>query len=249
MLGSHRNRPAERALCALVATSEGRAAGWADTALEVGLELVALTRSDLWPEHWHKSRSPEVGAQWRAALATRHTDVAVVDGWSGTSDDLVRIAARAGVPSVLLLDGHEATCALGSRLRSSDGAACDAVEGLHPCLACAAAGPPRASWVPADQQPLRWMKRRMALDAEFAAARVVGARSAPHAQDLRGRGVAPPGGLHVLDSADAWRAALHAALGAGAPSVPAEGWFEARMAAEELSAWDAGARGAGPEGA
>ncbi len=242
-----RVEPQEGALRVLAATTPARREGWLESLPGVALEVVVLTRSDLWPEHWHKTRSPEVADRWRAALTAHAPEVAVVDGWLGASDDLVRVAARANVPSVLILDGHEATCALGSRRRSSDGAPCDAVEGLHPCLSCASAAPPRANWLPQDEQVLRFMQRRTALEAELAAARVIGARSRSHAAVLCARGIAPPNGPVVLDSADSWHAALQRAHSAGAPSVAAEGWFEARMTAEGQRAWDAAARAAGRE--
>ena len=242
-----REVPEQGALRVLAATTPARSESWLGGLQGVALEVVVLTRSDLWPEHWHKSRSPEVAERWRDALKAHAPDVAVVDGWLGASDDHVRVAARASVPSVLILDGHEATCALGSRRRSSDGTPCDAIEGLHACLSCASAAPPRADWLPQDEQVLRFMQRRTAIEAELATARVIGTRSRPHAAVLRDRGVALPSGPVVLDSADSWQAALYRAHSAGAPRVAAEGWFEARMTAEGLRVWDAAARATGRE--
>src|SRR5687767_9617037 len=90
----------------LIAARPARAARWAG--LASGLEQAGFTcrvlsppRTDRWPEHWHKSRSPEAAEAWRAALTVQRASVAIVDGWRGMSDDLVRVAARAGVPCVL----------------------------------------------------------------------------------------------------------------------------------------------------
>lgn len=237
----------------LIAARAARNARWAG--LAAGLEgaglscrVVSPTRSDRWPEHWHKSRSPEAAESWRAALVAERASVAVVDGWRGTSDDLVRVAARAGVPSVLFLGEHDATCALGTRLRATDGAHCDAVEGFHPCLVCAAEAPPRATWVPGEQRPLLFGRRRAALAAELAAARVVAVPSEAHGALLERHGASftgPPtvieGGAEAATPArlDAWREVLRAAHERAAPSVPPEAWFEARLAVEELRAWDA----------
>jgi len=237
---------------ALIGARASRAARWA--ALVAGLEREGVTccvltpaRTDRWPEHWHKSRSPEAAEAWRGALEHERVSVAVVDGWRGLSDDLVRVAARAGVPCVLYLDEHDATCALGTRLRATDGAACDAVEGFHPCLGCASEAPPRATWVPVEQRPLIFGRRRAALAAELAAARAVVVPSDAHAARLARHGAAltgPPvviaGGLETVSPAQlvAWRAVLRGASERGAPSVAPEAWFEARLAAEELRAWD-----------
>lgn len=239
----------------LIAARAARAACWAG--LAAGLARAAVTchvfsptRTDRWPEHWHKSRSPEAAESWRAALSAERASVAVVDGWRGMSDDLVRVAAQVGVPCVLLLGEHDATCALGTRLRTTDGAFCDAVEGFHPCLACASEAPPRATWVPVEQRPLLFGRRRAALAAELAAARVVAVPSEAHAELMTRRGAAfvtlPTVLAGAPDAAtpaalDAWLGALRTALARGAPSVPPEAWFEARLAAEELRAWDASA--------
>jgi hypothetical protein len=240
----------------LIAARAARAARW--EGLAAGLESASVTcrvlsptRSDRWPEHWHKSRSPEAAEAWRTALETERVSVAVVDGWRGMSDDLVRVAARAGVPCVLFLGEHDATCALGTRLRATDGAPCDAVEGFHPCLACAAEAPPRATWVPTEQRPLLLGRRRAALATELAAARVVAVPSEAHAVLLARHGASfatPPTVVEGAPGAvtpavlEVWLGGLRTALARGVPSVPPEGWFEARLAAEELRAWDERAR-------
>ncbi|HVS17732.1 MAG TPA: glycosyltransferase, partial [Planctomycetota bacterium] len=110
-------------------------------------EVLRLARPDLYFDHWHKSRSPQVAARVRELLAERGIEVLHVHHWLRLSRDLVHAAALAGVPRVVTLHDAWTSCPLAFRVRSADGAPCDAPVGPQPCVACAGRVPPHTPWV------------------------------------------------------------------------------------------------------
>jgi glycosyltransferase involved in cell wall biosynthesis len=172
-------------------------------------ELVELRRPDLHFDHWHKSRSPAVAARLRELLAARAVEVLHVHHWLRLSRDLVHAAARAGVPSVVSLHDAWTSCALAFRVRSRDGAPCDAPAGPDPCVACAGRVPPHTPWVDTARGWMALAERQRDLVRELRLARAVTAPTAAHA------------------------AALEPALGLGAGALAASVLAPARAPLEE----------------
>lgn len=139
----------------------------------VSCEVLRLARPDLFFDHWHKSRSPQVAARVRALVAERAIDVVHVHHWLRLSRDLVHAAALAGVPSVVTLHDAWSSCPLAFRVRSADGAPCAAPVGPDPCVACAARVPPRTPWVDTARGWMALAERQRDLARELRLARAV----------------------------------------------------------------------------
>jgi len=200
---------------------------------------LSFARGDPLPDHWHKSR--HIASEHALAAAVRELGIELVHvhHWQGLSRSLVLAAARAGVPSVVSLHDAWIACPIGSRVRPSDGAACDATVGAHPCLTCASEAGPRTPWVPLEQSFLLLAERQRDLARELELARVRWITSAALAEPLA-RWFAHPVQLELLAEPDlaALVRGYRAALAQGVPAVPAEEWFEARILAEAARAWD-----------
>lgn len=200
---------------------------------------LSLARTDRSPDHWHKSRSLATEHALAAAVRELRIEVVHVHHWQGLSRSLVLAAARAGVPAVVSLHDAWIACPIGSRVRTVDSAACDATLGAHPCLACAGAAGPRTPWVPMEQEFLLLAERQRDLQRELELARVRWITDAPLAAQLaRWLGSPVCAELMLEPQLEVLQAGYRAALAQGAPAVPAEEWFEARMQVEAQRAWD-----------
>jgi hypothetical protein len=196
-----------------------------------------LARTDLRPEHWHKTLSPDVSAKLREHLARERPDVVHVHHWLGLSRDLVLTSARERVPAVVTLHDAWISCPIGTRTLA-DGSACESPVGALPCSPCASRRDP-APWVPLEQAFLTVGERQRDLARELALARVrlvsnrELARALPRwfAAELELELLEAPTVEQLLE-----RCARAVAL--GAPAVEPAAWFEARLQGEALRAWD-----------
>lgn len=203
-------------------------------------ESPCFSRDDRWPDHWHKSRHLGVEHALVACVRERDIELVHVHHWEGLSRSLVLAAARAGVPAVVSLHDAWIACLIGSRVRPVDGAPCDVTVGAHPCLACAAAVGPRTPWVPMEQSFLLLAERQRDLQRELELARACWITS-PQLVEPLARWFAQPVRATEMFEPDvvALLAGYRSACSQGAPTVPAEEWFEARLLAESQRAWDA----------
>ena len=153
---------------------------------EGGLKVLRLLRPDLYFDHWHKSRSPQVVRALREILREERPDVVHVHHWIRLSRDLVLAAARAGVPAVVSLHDLWTSCLIAFRLLPGSGAFCEAPIAAHPCIACAGKLAPRTPWVPLEAAFLALAERQRDLACELALARVRIVPSRAHARALAG---------------------------------------------------------------
>ena len=176
----------------LVATGSMASAGDEPSVREEdGVRVHTLARGDLYFDHWQKSNSPGIGAAWRELLQRERPDLVHVQHWLRLTDELVLGAARQGIPAVLSLHDHFASCLLVSRAHPKEGRPCEREAGALECVRCAVAHPPRTPWIPLEHQLLAFEARRgrLATEARLARRRVVPSRS--HAQALQ-RWAGPP---------------------------------------------------------
>jgi hypothetical protein len=209
------------------------------------VRLRRLERADPWPEHWQKTASTTAARAFRAALAEERPDVLHVHHWRGLTRELVLLAARAGVPAVVSLHDAWTSCPIGTRVLPDSGRACDAVVGVHPCVACASSVPPRTPWVPREARYMALAERQRDVEQELRLARVVLAPDAARAEE-RKRFLGPACAALAIeavaaDDAAAHRAVYARAVAAGAPAVPAakDDWYGERMRAFVEEQWDA----------
>ncbi|MCB9914255.1 MAG: glycosyltransferase [Planctomycetes bacterium] len=149
-----------------------------------GVRVVRVTRPDLYHDHWQKSRSVRVNAVFRELLRELAPDVVHVLHWLRLSRELVAVAARAGVPSVVSLNDAWTSCPLGFRVDPRSGAVCEREYGGTACVPCAGSVPPRTPWVPLEAAFLEARPREQDLARELAWARVLLAPSRAHAARL-----------------------------------------------------------------
>ena len=135
-----------------------------------------LRRPDLFFEHWHKGRSPDVAEHWRALLRDLKPDVVHVHHWLRLTRDLVRSAAELGVPSVVTLHDFHTTCPLHFRLRPETGAFCEEPVGSPSCPPCASVLAPPTPFVMNDMERLAARTEDFAAELQLAAALVVPSR-------------------------------------------------------------------------
>lgn len=201
------------------------------------LNTTSLARTDLRPEHWHKTLAPQVSGRLREFLARERPAVAHVHHWLGLSRDLVLASARERVPAVVTL--HDAWLACPIRTRTlADGSACDATVGALPCAPCASRREP-APWVPLEQSFLFVGERQRDLVRELALARVRLAANAALALALpRWLGAELECEVLVQPTAEQLVERYAQAVTLGAPQVEPEAWFEARLQHESLRLWD-----------
>ena len=148
------------------------------------IEVARIARHDLYFDHWHKSLSADVARAFRELLLEFRPDIVHVQHWIRLSRDLVTVAARAGIPSVVTLHDSWASCPIVFRVRPDTLRACDAIVGPHPCIACAERVPPRTPWVPTDSayMLLALRQRDIAREIDLARARIAPSRA--HARAL-----------------------------------------------------------------
>jgi glycosyltransferase involved in cell wall biosynthesis len=114
------------------------------------------------------------------ALVSVRPDVIHVHHWFNLGTDLVRRAARLGIPAVVTLHDFYTTCGLFFRL--PDGAkSCDLEQSEANCVPCIGARGP----LDADEMRFRVKTRREAFHAELRCAAAVTAPSESHAAALR----------------------------------------------------------------
>lgn len=145
-------------------------------------DVVRLSRPDLYFEHWHKGRSPAVGARWRELIGDFAPHVVHVQHWLRLTRDLVRIAAEAGVPSVVTLHDFHVSCPLNFRLRPATGEFCDEPPGSPACPDCAGVLAPPTPFV--GDADARLAARDADLRAELALAAALVVPSRAHADAL-----------------------------------------------------------------
>lgn len=221
---------------------------------EGDLRVLGWHRGDPCPTHWMREGSVEVTRWLRGVLHEHAPDVVHVMGWTRLTNDPVLTAARAGVPAVVELFDHRATCLLGTRRRPEDGAACERTYGPYECVSCAAQVPPAPTWVTTDRAYLSFGERAAALGRELALARARLIPDEAHGEALvRALGmplgpliVAPPASHpdRVRFHEDLYRRVVELGHPSG-EEVGQEAWFEERMRASAEEAWDEGARAAG----
>ncbi|HYC76320.1 MAG TPA: glycosyltransferase, partial [Planctomycetota bacterium] len=114
-----------------------------------------------------------------AALEATRPDVLHVHHWINLGDDLVRRAARRGIPSVVTLHDFYATCALFFRLPDAS-APCDATQGAAACGPCLGG----RFGVDRGEIEFRVETRRAAFDAELRAAAAATVPSEAHRRAL-----------------------------------------------------------------
>ncbi|MCY3000414.1 MAG: glycosyltransferase [Planctomycetota bacterium] len=197
----------------------------------------ALARTDLRPEHWHKTLSPEVSERWREHLARERPDVVHVHHWLGLSRDLVLTSARERVPAVVTLHDAWISCPIRTRTLAG-GAPCDATVGALPCAPCASRRDP-AAWVPLEQSFLTVGERQrdLARELELARVRLVARRELALSLP-RWLGAALECELLEAPTVEALVERLARAVALGAPEVEPATWFAARLQRETLRAWD-----------
>lgn len=245
-------------VCVAVA-SRGERAGAPEELVELRggqVRLARLSRSDGFPEHWHKSSSPEVAAQVRELLARFAPEVAHVHSWSGLTRELVTLCARAGVPAVVELRDAWTSCLVGTRVRPDTREACDVSAATNPCLACARHAPPATPWVPLEAQYMLFAERERDIARELALAssvlvdgelalerarRWLGASASQARFELAPR--VPTGRARSdgeRDWVDEWLAIYARARTSGAPRERAgvEDWYSERMRSFALEQWD-----------
>jgi glycosyltransferase involved in cell wall biosynthesis len=209
------------------------------------VEVRRVHRDDLYFDHWHKGKSGAASSAVDGILEGWRPDVLHVQHWLRLSTDLVRVAARRGVPAVVALHDHFTSCLLGWRAHPGDRAPCARPFDALGCVPCAGGVPPRTPWVPLEQQLLAFGTRAADVRAELGFARAVLVPSEAHGEALlRARGeerallVVPP--LPVVSLAP--RAPLplpqeHGALRLGAWGLAAPGKGAALLAdARDLAA-------------
>ena len=153
--------------------------------------VTRIERPDLYFDHWQKGRSVPVGRAFDALLSEFRPDVLHLQHWLRLSTDLVRRAARLGIPAVVTLHDHTTTCLLNWRAHPIDQAPCSREFDPMGCAACAGQVAPKTPWVGLEQQIVRAAARQQDLEAELRAARAVFVPSQAHGESLLRLGLTP----------------------------------------------------------
>ena len=151
---------------------------------EDGVRVHTIARPDLYFDHWHKSRSGRVAAEFEELLNEERPDVVHVHHWTRLTRDLVLIAARKRVPSVVTLHDHFTTCLVTFRVPPADPVSCDVPLAADPCLTCAGHLPPETPWVGPSEARLLLAERTRGLARELELARRVLVPSQAHGEAL-----------------------------------------------------------------
>ncbi len=149
-----------------------------------GVRVRRFHRSDLYFDHWQKLHSPEVGEAFSALLEQWQPDVVHVMHWLRLSDDLVLRATRAGLPALVTLNDHLASCLLALRVHPVQQAACTKPYSPEACLPCASQLAPRTPWVGVDMQQVAFAQRRARLERELSLAQRCIVPSLAHGEAL-----------------------------------------------------------------
>ena len=169
---------------------------------ESGVRVHTLARGDLYFDHWQKSRSGKISAAFEEILEEERPDVVHVHHWTRLSRDLVLIAARRRIPSVVTLHDHFTTCLVTFRvptdlsLPADASAACEVPLAADPCLGCAQRLPPQTPWVSESEARLLLAERTRGLSRELELAQRVLVPSHSH-----GEGLAKAWAAHGLELA------------------------------------------------
>jgi glycosyltransferase involved in cell wall biosynthesis len=208
--------------------------------------VARIERPDLYFDHWQKGRSAPVGRAFDALLADFRPDVLHLQHWLRLSTDLVRRAARVGIPSVVTLHDHTTTCLLNWRAHPVEQAPCLRTFDPMGCAACAGHVPPKTPWVGLEQQIVRAASRQQDLGSELRVARAVIVPSQAHGESLLHLGLAPRsllvvppfGGVTFTPRPAPEDPAVDGALRVGAwgLSSPAKGAALIRQAVAEVDA-------------
>lgn len=154
--------------------------------------LVAhVERSDPYFDHWQKHRAPRSGRAVEELLREHGAEVLHVHHWVRSTSDVVRRAARAGIPTLVSLHDHATTCLLGWRVHPTERKACTRPFDALGCATCAANVPPRTPWLDAHQQAVAAGQRQAELAAELRAAARVLVPSLSHGEQLLRLGLPP----------------------------------------------------------
>ncbi|HUR28316.1 MAG TPA: glycosyltransferase [Planctomycetota bacterium] len=148
------------------------------------IDVARIARHDLYFDHWHKSLDAGVARAFRDLLREFTPDVVHVQHWLRLSRDLVAVAAREGVPSVVTLHDAWSSCPIVFRVKPGTHEACDAAVGPSPCVKCAGRVPPRTPWIPIENGYLLLAERQRDIARELQLARAVITPSAAHARAL-----------------------------------------------------------------
>lgn len=148
-----------------------------------GIAVFHAERSDLYPNHWHKSASVSVRESLRSLLSEAEFDLVHVLSWRGLTRDLVVTARTMGVPAVVSLKDDWTSCLLEERVRPDDresNTPCTSRHSVAACLPCARGSKPDTTWVPIEAEYLAFTERSNAIKAELdhAAAIFVGSEDA-----------------------------------------------------------------------
>ncbi|MCA8948090.1 MAG: glycosyltransferase [Planctomycetes bacterium] len=136
-------------------------------------EVVRFHRGDPHYGHWHKRHSAAVSRDVEALLARERPDVLHVHHWLRLTDDLVRIGARLGIPTVTTLHDFGATCPIVHRVRQDTRTFCSAMPAAEPCSACATRHYLPVPWIGEDVAAQRYRDWLAASIAELRASTVL----------------------------------------------------------------------------
>lgn len=159
-----------------------------------GIAVTRVHRSDLYFDHWDKGGNPHVAEVFEAQLRSFRPDVVHLHHWIRLSNDLVRRAAAAGVPSVIHLHDLFTTCPRVFRRKEGDQSCADPM-GPETCLHCV----PRWSFQRDGeiQSSLRHYEAELCAELRHAVVRL--APSPAHARTLeRYHGAEVAGAVEVL---------------------------------------------------
>ncbi len=152
-----------------------------DPASGAQVRVRRIHRADLFFDHWQKTASARVGAEFRRLLDEERPDVVHVHHWIRLTHDLVAHAAQAGIPAVVTLHDLWTTCLISFRVRSDTQEFCEAPLASAGCLECAGRMPPHTPWMTDSALEERFAARRADLVRELELARAVVVPTRAHA--------------------------------------------------------------------
>lgn len=152
---------------------------------ELGYPIHRIHRDDPHYVHWHKRHAPRVSQAYTDILRSDPPDVVHVHHELRLSNDLVRIAARLGIPSIVTLHDYSSTCLLHHRIQPANGAFCEAAVAAEMCIRCARQILLPTPWVDDAQETQRFADLGSAQQAELATSRFIVALSEDQAETLQ----------------------------------------------------------------
>jgi len=141
-----------------------------------GIAVFRAERSDLHPQHWHKSASVSVRESLRSLLSEAEFDLVHVLAWRGLTRDIVVTARTMGVPAVVSVQDDWTSCLLEERVRPDDReskTACTLRHSVAACLPCARSSVPETPWVPIEAEYMAFTERSNAIKAELDSAAAI----------------------------------------------------------------------------